>query len=94
MAGNGLLLASHSDLWADGPDFSGSNVPSKGPGPPCRLRTSLSGAEQGHFEQTLPTSDYLLITGIHRFTSKYFKLGSSLERALFGHLRFRFFKKR
>ena len=24
----------------------------------------------------------------------FFKLGSSLERALFGHLRFRFFKKR
>ena len=24
----------------------------------------------------------------------YFKLGSSLERALFGHLRFRFLKKR
>ena len=26
--------------------------------------------------------------------ANYFKLGSSLERALFGHLRFRFLKKR
>ena len=57
MTGNGLLLASHSDLWADGSDFSGSNVPSEGPGPPCRLRTSLSGAEKGHFGLTRPTSD-------------------------------------
>ena len=59
MTGNGLLLASRSDLWADGPDFSGSNVPSKGPGSPCRLKTCLSGAEKGHLALNRTTSDYV-----------------------------------
>ena len=46
-------------LWADGPDFSGSNVTYEGPGPPCRLKTCLSGSEKGHFALTRRTSDYL-----------------------------------
>ena len=57
--GKWAAFSSRSDLWSDGPDFSGSNVPYEGLGPPCPLRTSLSGAEKGPFELTWRSSDYL-----------------------------------
>ena len=46
MTGNGLRLASRSDLLADGPDFSGQMFRMKVLDyPQCRLGTALSGGE-------------------------------------------------
>ena len=54
MTGNGLLLAFHSDLWADGSDFSGSNVPSEGPWTTLSPQNEPIGRRKGPFRTNSP----------------------------------------